>query len=127
MLDHVKPPKKTVLAGDLNAKHPVCNSDVSNRSGMKLLNLQDKSDFQITAPRCPIHYTPSGNGDALDVVVHRNVRLSEVQVLEILNSNHLLILFHMLDHVSSRDILAPIETYTDWERFQNLASELISP
>jgi hypothetical protein len=37
---------KTALAGDLNAKHPVWNSQVSNRSGMRLLNLQDNSDFR---------------------------------------------------------------------------------
>jgi hypothetical protein len=33
----------------------------------------------------------------------------------------------MLDHVSTRNILVPIKIHTDWERFQNLASDLISP
>jgi hypothetical protein len=103
----------TVLAGDLNAKHPVWNSQVSNWSDMILLNLQGNSDFQITEPRYPTHYTPSGNGDVLDIVVQRNVRLSEVQLLEILDFDHLPILFHMVDHVNCRDILAPIETHTD--------------
>jgi hypothetical protein len=102
---------QTVLAVDLNAKHPVRNSHVSNKSGMRLLNLQDNSDFQISAPRCPTRYTPSDNGDVLDIVVHRNVRLHKVQVLKILDSDHVPILFHMLDHVSSRDILVPIETH----------------
>jgi hypothetical protein len=32
----------------------------------------------------------------------------------------------MLDHISSRDILTPIEIYTDSERFQSLASKFIS-
>jgi hypothetical protein len=119
--------KKAVLAGDLNAKHPVWNSQISSRSGTGLLNLQDNSDSPISAPRCPTHYTPSDNGDVLDIMVHRNVRLSEVNALEILDSDHLSTLFHMLDHVSSRDIKNPIETHTDWERFRSLASELISP
>jgi len=118
---------KSVLAGDLNSKHPVRNSQISNRSGTRLLNLQDNRDFQISAPQCPIHYTPSGNGDVLDIVLHRNVRISEVTVLDILDSDHLSILFHMLYHVSIRDISAPVEIHTDWERFQNPASDLISP
>jgi hypothetical protein len=31
--------QKSLLAGDLNAKHPLWNSVVSNPSGLKLLNL----------------------------------------------------------------------------------------
>jgi hypothetical protein len=41
---------KSVLAGDLNAKHPFWNSAVSNPSGKKLLDLFDTSDFEISAP-----------------------------------------------------------------------------
>jgi hypothetical protein len=102
---------KTVLAGDLNAKHPVWNSLSSNRSVARLLKLQDNSDFQISVPRYPTHYTPPGKTNVLDIVVHRNVWISDVNVLEILDSHHLPILFHML--VSTRDILAPVEIYTD--------------
>jgi hypothetical protein len=118
---------KTILAGDLNAKYLVWNSQISNRTGMRLLKLQDNSDFQISAPRHPTHYTPSGNGVVLDIVLYRNVRMFDITVLEILDSDHLPILFHMLDHVSTRDISAPIEIHTDWERFQSLASDLTSP
>jgi endonuclease/exonuclease/phosphatase family metal-dependent hydrolase len=110
---------KTVLAGDLNAIHPVWNSQISNRSGTRLLTLQDNNDFQISAPRYPTHYTPSGNGDVLDIVVHRNVRICDVNVSEILDSDHLPILFHMLDHISAGDISASVETHTYWARFQS--------
>jgi endonuclease/exonuclease/phosphatase (EEP) superfamily protein YafD len=106
---------KAVLAGDLNGKHPARNSQIANIT--RLLNLQDISDFQISAPRHPTHYTPAGNGDMLDVVLHRNVCISDINVLEILDSDHLLILFHMLDHISTRDNSARIEIHTDWEQF----------
>jgi hypothetical protein len=76
---------KTVLAGDLNAKYPVWTSQILNRSGTRLLNLQDNTDFQILAPQYPTQYSPSGNGDVLDNVLHRNVRISEVNVVEILD------------------------------------------
>jgi hypothetical protein len=40
-------------------------------------------------------------------------------------TDHLPILFHILDHV--KNLSEPIEKFTDWDRFQSLASELISP
>jgi hypothetical protein len=44
-----------------------------------------------------------------------------------LDSDHLPIIFHILDHVKIRNLSDPIEKFTDWEWFQSLASELISP
>jgi hypothetical protein len=52
--------------------------------------------------------------------------LSDVTVSDVLDSDHLSILFHILDHVSARDILAPVEIHTDWKRFRSLAADLIS-
>jgi hypothetical protein len=36
------------------------------------------------------------------------------------------IIFHILDHVKIRNLSEPVEKFTDWKRFQSLASELIS-
>jgi len=74
---------KSVLAGDLNAKNTVWNSRVTDLSGRRLLDLQDNSDFRISAQQSPTHYTPQGNGDVLHIVVHRNVRLSGVTAPDI--------------------------------------------
>jgi hypothetical protein len=87
------------LAGDLNAKHPSWNSAVSNPSGEKLLQFFDRNDCEISAPQCPTHYSPGRSGDVLDIVVHKNIRLSNVIVSDILDSHHLTIIFHILDHV----------------------------
>jgi hypothetical protein len=73
---------KCILAGDLNAKHPSWNSAVSNPSGHKLLQLFDRSDFEILAPQYPSHYSPMGNGDVLDIVVHKNIRLTYLLKLQ---------------------------------------------
>jgi hypothetical protein len=105
--------QKSILAGDLTAKHPFWNSAVSNPSGEKLLQLFDVSHFEISAPQCPTHYSPGGNGDVLDIVVHQNIRLSEVIVSDILDSDHLPILFHILDYVKIRNVSEPIEKFTD--------------
>jgi hypothetical protein len=44
-----------------------------------------------------------------------------------LDSDHLPITFNILDHVKIRNLSEPIEKFTDWDRLQSLASELISP
>jgi len=95
------------LAGDLNAKNPFCNSAVSNSSGEKLLDLLDNNDFEISAPQGPTHYSPAGNGDVLDIVVHQNVRLSEITVSDTLDSDHLPIIFHIMEHVRTGGDFSP--------------------
>jgi hypothetical protein len=54
-------------------------------------------------------------------------RVSDFIVSDILDSDHLPIIFHILYHINIRNLLEPIEEFTDWDRFQGLASELISP
>jgi hypothetical protein len=60
-----------------------------------------------------------------DIVVHKNVRLSEVIVSDILDSYHLPIIFQLLDCVRTRNTLDLADKFTDWEQFQSLNSELI--
>jgi exonuclease III len=81
--------RKSNLAGNLNAKHPFWNSIISKPSGVKLLNLLHINEFEISAPQCFTHYSPTRNGDVLDIVVHKNVRLPEVIVCDILDSDHI--------------------------------------
>jgi len=59
------------------------------------------------------------------IVLNNKVWPSNVTV-SILDSDHLPILFHILDHVRATDNLNRVEKFTDWEQFQSLASELIS-
>jgi hypothetical protein len=40
--------------------------------------LFDLSEFEISAPQCPDHYSPAGNGDVLDIVIHQNIRVSDI-------------------------------------------------
>jgi hypothetical protein len=49
----------------------------------------------------------------VDIVVHQNVRLSDVTVSDILDSDHLPIVFYILDHVKTRNLSEPVETFTD--------------
>jgi hypothetical protein len=89
--------------------------------------LFDFREFEISAPQCPTHYSPAGNGNVLDIVVDQNIRVSDIIVSDIFDSDHLPILFHILDHVKIRNPSETIEKFTDLDRFQSLASELLSP
>jgi hypothetical protein len=71
---------KSILAGDLNAKNPFWNSAVSNTSGDKIFHFFDVNQFEISESQCPTHYSPSRYGDVLDIVVHQNIRVSDVTV-----------------------------------------------
>jgi hypothetical protein len=63
----------------------------------------------------------------LDVVVQQNIRVSDNIVSDILDSDYLPIIFHILDHVKIMNLSERIEKFAAREQFQSLASELISP
>jgi hypothetical protein len=63
----------------------------------------------------------------LDIVVHQDIRVSDVIVSDVLDSDHLAVVLHTLNHVKIRNISKPVEKFIDWCRFQSLASELMSP
>jgi hypothetical protein len=116
-----------MLTGNLNAEHPFWNFAVSNPSGEKLTALFYLNGFEISASLYPTHYCPAGNSDVLHIVIHHNIRVSNVIVSDNLNSDRLPIIFRILDHVKIRNLSETIEKFTDWDRFRNLASKLISP
>jgi hypothetical protein len=106
---------KYILAGDLNTKHLFWNSSVSKLSAKNLSHLFIVNDFEVTAPQLPTHYTPTGNGDVLEIVVHQNIRLSHVTASDIQDSGHLPIVFHILDHVTTKKLSQAIEKFKYWE------------
>jgi hypothetical protein len=64
-----------------------------------------------------------GNGNMLDIVMYKNSWLSEVIFSDILDSDHIPVVFHLLHHISTRNLLDPADKFTDWKWFQSLASE----
>jgi hypothetical protein len=65
-------------------------------------------------PQHPTHYSPAGNGDVLDNVVHQNIRHSYVIISDILDLDHLQIVFHIMDHATTKELLEPLEKCADW-------------
>lgn len=52
-----------------------------------------------------------GNCDILNIVVHRNMKLSDVIVCDILDSDHLPTEFHILDDIQTKNLLEPFEKF----------------
>jgi hypothetical protein len=71
------------------------------------------NEFEISAPQYPILYPFMGNGGVLDIVVHKNTRLSEDIVSYILDSDHVPVVFHLLDHTRTRKVSDLVDKYTD--------------
>jgi hypothetical protein len=69
------------------------------------------NEFEISASKVPL-ITPAGNCDVLDIVMHKNVRLSEI-VSGILDSDHLPIVLQVLDHVRTKNLSDPVEKFID--------------
>jgi hypothetical protein len=107
------------FVGALKAKHWFYNYAVLNPSGQKLLLLSDVNDSEISAPQCATHYSTAGNDDVLGNVLHQNIRLSHVTVSDILDSDHLPTVFHILDHVTTKKPPETLEKFTDCKRFHN--------
>jgi hypothetical protein len=61
------------------------------------------------APQCPTHFLPDGRNNVLYIVVHQNVQLSEDTLPDVLDSDHLLIMFSILDPAKAREVLVPVE------------------
>ncbi|KAL1454650.1 hypothetical protein WDU94_010864 [Cyamophila willieti] len=59
----------TILAGDLNCKHPAWFSVVSNPNGIKLFELMNQSDWVVSAPDEPTYFPTHMNRhpDVLDI------------------------------------------------------------
>jgi hypothetical protein len=92
-------------------------------SGEKLIASFDLSEFEISVAQYTTHYSPTRNGDVLDIVVHRSIGVSDIIVSDILESDGLPIIFNILNRVKIMNLSEPTEKFTDWDRFRSLASE----
>ncbi|GJQ88772.1 hypothetical protein Trydic_g5791 [Trypoxylus dichotomus] len=64
----------TILAGDLNSKHPQWNSKTLNRKGKQLKKNSDERNLSGDAPTKDTHiHAPTGLTNVLDLVILKNV------------------------------------------------------
>jgi hypothetical protein len=74
----------SLLAEDVNVKYQLWNSIVSNPADEKKTKyIVYINGFNNSVPICPTHYSPAGNGDMIDISVHKNIRLSDIIFFDI--------------------------------------------
>jgi hypothetical protein len=101
--------KKSFRIKSLVARNPFWNRAVSNASREKLLNLLHKNERDISSQQYSAHYSPAGNCDMFSNVEQKNIRRPEVVESELLNSDQLLIIYHLLDRVRTRNVMDPVD------------------
>ncbi|GJQ77498.1 hypothetical protein Trydic_g20889 [Trypoxylus dichotomus] len=80
----------TILAGDLNSKHPQWNSKTLNRKGKQLKKISDERNLTVDAPTEDTHiHTPTGSTDVLDLVILKCVATPYcIETINDLSSDH---------------------------------------
>jgi len=115
---------KTIIAGDLNAKHLSWNSRINNSSGNKLSRyLDDKLNITVASPTTPTHYpnNPNHLPDILDIAIMKTGQLKFhlENFPSSLSSDHSPIIINLNHLVSLSSPPKPI-LFTDWEKFRGL-------
>ncbi|KAJ8737082.1 hypothetical protein PYW07_000353 [Mythimna separata] len=122
-----------ILAGDLNAKHPAWNSNITNPRGRVLYNLGVSLNFDIIAPMSHTHFPhdPNHSPDVLDVALLKNVnlRLQSIEAIHELNSDHRPVVMHLGSRSGNLDPGQPPPTQliTDWRKVSEKLKSTTSP
>ncbi|CAI6365298.1 unnamed protein product [Macrosiphum euphorbiae] len=116
-----------IIAGDLNAKHPLWNTNSVNPAGRVLYRYAQNSDYVVTAPSSPTHFpnNPVHRPHILDVALHKlPLHFVEVFNLNELFSDHNPILLIISD---SPVTAAPPHTSRriNWLKYANLLEKSI--
>lgn len=107
----------TIIAGDLNAKHPSWNSRTINNYGRKLQQLTTTNNIQTLAPTDPTFYGPIGRPDVLDMILHKDIpRNITTQTIPELSSDHNPILIEVGYHMHQPNLTT--KSRIDWPHFK---------
>ncbi|CAG4936289.1 unnamed protein product [Parnassius apollo] len=115
----------TIIAGDLNAKHPAWGARVINPPGHALFEDAERYGYDVLGPEEPTHVPIDlrKRPDVFDIVLSRNVNYPiAVEVLYDLNSQHLPILITL----GLKAVTTPpraFKTRVDWRLYHQHLQE----
>ena len=106
-----------IIAGDLNAKHPLWHSRTTNKAGRALEAHAVRVGADVIGPNRPTrHNVATGTGDVLDIAIIKDVTATvDLWPLHELDSDHLPVLIQLND--SSVPAAPPRRSAVDWEAY----------
>ncbi|GJQ66283.1 hypothetical protein Trydic_g4331 [Trypoxylus dichotomus] len=107
----------TILAGDLNSKHPQWNSKILNRKEKQLKKIVHERNLTVDALTEDTHiHAPTGLTDVLALVILKKVTAPcYLETINDLSSDHLPVI--MIVSIESFNIQQTIRT-TNWQKFE---------
>ncbi|XP_035224816.1 uncharacterized protein LOC118197417 [Stegodyphus dumicola] len=116
----------TIIAGDLNCKHPAWNSRFTNSNGIRLYNYMLNSAINIMATTDPTHISSHYNHtpDVLDILLTCNIpQIPDLTNLKKLDSDHTPIMFTLYNFIH---YMPPNPTKVSWVDFKYILDNSIS-
>lgn len=119
---------RTIIAGDLNSKHPAWHSRVANPDGNTLYRHSMGSVFDVIGPDSPTHIpgNPQYLPDVLDIAVVNNVPFPlALDVIEDLSSDHLPVLLTIQTDPVGTTGSVPAKKIVNWRQYNELLQSAI--
>lgn len=119
----------TVIAGDLNSKHPDWHSRAQNTNGKSLRNALLRLGAKAWGPENPTHYPANlkQRPDVLDIVISKNIYENiAVESIGKLTSDHNPIIFN-LEHEKTETAQERNYNKTNWTIFKTHLENSLSP
>lgn len=114
--------QKSIIMGDLNAKHSSWSPGPPNTHGRTLFEHMLTSDYTILAPDEPtlVHYRPELTPSVPDLVISLNVNnIANIKTINALSSNHFPVVFQVLKaDPLHRPIVRFDYSKADWKGFR---------
>lgn len=107
----------TLIAGDLNAKNPIWNSNSTNSAGKTLQNHMERHLYTIVSPDSPTHFPDIHyhSPDVFDVaIIKSDILQYEIDNLDKLSSDHNPILIDFSSRTSSTGEFMRKKHLTNW-------------
>ncbi|KAB0804621.1 hypothetical protein PPYR_01591 [Photinus pyralis] len=116
----------TIVAGDLNAKHPSWNSRTTNPYGRRLYDFASRRAILVEGPVEPTHFPPGDHRpDVLDIALFKNVALHHhISTAAELSSDHNPITIRLGGAVPPAQHLLRL---TNWRAYRDTIATALPP
>lgn len=122
---------RTVIAGDLNAKHSDWNCPSNNSSGQILKIFIDNSVYIMKHSPTPTFFPDQSNysPSTIDLAIVKNISISELETHNTLSSNHIPVTFHIKNEIPKlMDKSCPNFSEANWKLFkEELNKNIVLP